>query len=218
MNIPLTTALAATVCWVALSCASPKYQYSDLAVARTAAQYDDGQQTNRKILFSANLSITVKEPEEANQRMKEIARKHEGYVSEEGTARTVIRVSSARLEEAVEEVAALGKVTSKSLTGQDVTEDYLDLQVRLDNAQKARERYLELLAKAENVEAALKVEKELERLNETIDLLKGRINRIEHLDQFSTITARWSERKKPGLLGYVGIGLYQSVKWLFVRN
>ena len=195
---------------------STKYAYDQLAMTREAS--DKAMPTERKILFSADLSITVKEPQQANQRMKEIASKYEGYVSEEGTARTVIRVNSERLDEAMAEVAALGKVTSKNLTGKDVTEEFMDLQIRLDNAQKARERYLELLAKAENVEAALKVEKELERLNETIDLLRGRINRIEHLDEFATIAARWAERKKPGPLGYVAIGLYQSVKWLFVRN
>jgi hypothetical protein len=77
---------------------------------------------------------------------------------------------------------------------------------------------LELLAKAENVEAALKVEKELERLNSTIDLLKGKMNRINHLAEFSTITINLKEKKKPGIIGYVGIGIYRSVKWLFVRN
>jgi hypothetical protein len=192
-----------------------KYAYDQRHLAREASR---SMPEERKILFSADLSITVKEPVEANAQMKDIARKFGGYVQEEGTARTVIRVSSGRLDEAMAEVAALGKVTSKNLTGKDVTEEFMDLQIRLDNAQKARERYLELLAKAENVEAALKVERELERLNETIDLLRGRINRIEHLDAFATIAARWSERKKPGPLGYVAIGLYQSVKWLFVRN
>jgi hypothetical protein len=214
-RVILLIALLASM--LASGCKSSRgYAYDQLAMTREASA--KAMPTERKVLFSADLSITVKEPQQANQRMKEIASKYEGYVSEEGTARTVIRVSSARLDEAMAEVAALGKVTSKNLTGKDVTEEFMDLQIRLDNAQKARERYLELLAKAENVEAALKVERELERLNETIDLLRGRINRIEHLDEFATIAARWAERKKPGPLGYVAIGLYQSVKWLFVRN
>jgi hypothetical protein len=86
-------------------------------------------------------------------------------------------VKSEHLNDAIKEISELGKVQGKSLSGQDVTEEYLDFQIRLENAEKSRERYLELLAKAENVEAALKVEKELERLNGTIDLLKGKMNR-----------------------------------------
>ena len=82
----------------------------------------------------------------------------------------------------------------------------------------ARKIYLELLKKAENVETALKVEKELERLNETIDLIKGKMNRINNLAEYSTIVINLKEKKKPGIIGYIGIGLYHSVKWLFVRN
>ena len=74
------------------------------------------------------------------------------------------------------------------------------------------------MEEAENVEAALKVEKELERLNEKIDLLKGKINRIDHLSEYSTISINYEQHKKPGILGYIGLGLYKGVKWLFVRN
>ncbi|MEL6628160.1 MAG: DUF4349 domain-containing protein, partial [Bacteroidota bacterium] len=64
----------------------------------------------------------------------------------------------------------------------------------------------------------LKVEKELERLNTELDLLKGQMKRLENLTTFATINIRHEEKKKPGPLGYIGLGLYHSVKWLFVRN
>lgn len=139
-------------------------------------------------------------------------------MSESGTYRAVIRVKSDQLNEAITTIEQLGKLTNKNVSGQDVTNEYRDYKIRLENAQKARNRYLELLKIAENVEATLKVEKELERLNNTIDLLKGKMNRIDHLDQFSTITINLKEKKNPGILGYVGLGLYHAVKWLFVRN
>jgi len=172
----------------------------------------------RKILFSAFLSLTVDQPDTVNIHIEKIAQKYNGYVNKIGTYKTAIRVKSDNLNNAIKEISALGKIQNKNITGQDVTEDYLDYEIRLENAEVSRKRYLELLAKAENVEAALKVEKELERLNETIDLLKGKMNRIDHLSEFSTITISLKERKKPGFLGYIGIGLYYSVKWLFIRN
>ena len=60
--------------------------------------------------------------------------------------------------------------------------------------------------------------KELERLNTELDQLQGQMKRLENLTSFSTITIRHEERKKPGPIGYIGIGLYEAVKWLFVRN
>ena len=59
----------------------------------------------------------------------------------------------------------------KSITGKDVTDEHYDLNIRLENAQLARDRYLELLNRAQTVDETLKVEKELERLNTELDLL-----------------------------------------------
>ncbi|MCG8326298.1 MAG: DUF4349 domain-containing protein [Chitinophagales bacterium] len=204
------------------SCGSRKYDA--LAYGMEPAQADQNAREQklsddpRKIIFNAYLNMAVENPDSVSQQIEQLAEKYNGYASEVGTARTVIRVESDQLDAAVKAIARLGKVQNQSLQGRDVTNEYLDYEIRLDNAIKARERYLELLNKAENVEAALQVERELERLNETIDLLKGRMNRIEHLSTFATITVELKEKKKPGILGYIGLGLYHSVKWLFVRN
>jgi hypothetical protein len=101
---------------------------------------------------------------------------------------------------------------------EDVTEKYMDMGIRLDNAKKARVRYLELLARAENVEAALKVEKELERLNGEIDVIEGKLKFWDHRFEYSIIQISYTEKKKLGILGWVGLGLYQTVKWLFIRG
>jgi hypothetical protein len=172
----------------------------------------------KKILFSADLYLTVKNPDATNINIEKIAKNYKGYAKETGTYRTIIRVESKHLKNAIKDISELGKLRRKSINGQDVTESYLDYQIRLENAEKSRKKYLELLAKAENVATTLKVEKELERISEKIDLLKGKMKRINHLSDFSTITIYLKEKKKPGILGYIGVGLYRSVKWLFVRN
>jgi hypothetical protein len=174
--------------------------------------------TKRIVIYDATLKMVVKSPDSTNVNLSKIASKHEGYVQVLGNKKSIIRVKSERLEGAIAEISTLGKVKDKTISGNDVTEQYTDYQIRLDNASNARKRYLELLAKAETVEAALKVEKELERLNGEIDSLEGKINQLKHLSEYSTITVYLEEKVKPGILGYVGIGLYESVKWIFVRN
>lgn len=209
-----------------LGCSRRRYSFSSRVYKSNPVMFSanndksvfDEETIERKILFSAYISLTVDNPDTANIYIEKIAEKYNGYVNEIGTYKTIIRVKSNNLDSAIEEISALGKVISKNIKGQDVTEDFLDYKIRLENAEKSRKRYLELLAKAENVEAALKVEKELERLNETIDLLKGKMSKIDHLSEYSTITISLKEKIKPGLLGYIGIGLYHSVKWFFVRN
>jgi len=112
----------------------------------------------------------------------------------------------------VDAVSKLGTVIRKNINAQDVTEDYLDYQIRLENAKKSRDRYLELLARAANVTATLKVEHELERLNGIIDLYTGKIKRLEYYSEFSTLTVNLDRERKQGLIGYISVGLYKSVK------
>ena len=172
----------------------------------------------KKIVRTASVHLTTKTPDSIPNQLSAIAEKFNGYVKENGSYYSTIRVEAQYLDSALLAVEALGRLDSKSIRGNDVTSEYLDNKMRLENAEKARTRYLELLEKAENVEAALLVEKELERLNETIEMLKGNLNKTDHLVAYSTINIYTKEKKKPGLLGYIGIGLYKSVKWLFVRN
>ncbi|WP_425423008.1 DUF4349 domain-containing protein [Phaeodactylibacter xiamenensis] len=196
------------------ACTSQKaaYQMSDTMIARPQ------QEDDRKILYDAYLTLTVETPDSTSLYIQAIAKRYGGYVNEIGTDRSIIRVESQLLDAAIDDISQLGRLDRKSVRGQDVTEAYLDYQIRLDNAQQARGRYLDLLDQAATVDEILKVEKELERLNETIDLLKGKMNRIDHLDTYATITINLRERQKPGILGYIGIGLYQGVRWLFVRG
>ncbi len=156
----------------------------------------------RKIVFNAELTLSVKNTDTTNYNIQKIAKKYNGYVNKIGTHQTIIRVKSDNLNNALKEIEILGTIQDKNIIGKDVTEQYTDLK----------------LNKAENVEATLKVENELERLNQTIELLKGKIHRLKHLSEFSTITINIKKEKKLGILGYVGVGLYRSVKWLFIRN
>jgi hypothetical protein len=152
------------------------YDISHTAMVYQVSLTGDSELMNqpRKVLYSARLTLTAKNPDSAAAAISRIAQNHQGYLSRSGTQTVVIRVKSTQLAEALTEIAALGKVTDRALTGQDVTDEYMDHQIRLENALKARSRYLELLDQATNVDEALKVERELERLNETIDLLKGK--------------------------------------------
>lgn len=219
--LPLVVAITVSSCTNTSKTASYSYkpvgQYEVSAESKVET-VSNSELNARKIIYQANLKLTAEVPETVNENIEAIAKNHEGYVQELGTYNATIRVKSDKLNQALDEIETLGKVSDKNISGTDQTEQYLDLQIRLENAEKARDRYLELLKQAENVEAALLVEKELERLNGMIDLYKGKLNRIGHLAEFSTIHIKLQEKVKPGLLGYVGIGAYSAVKWLFVRS
>ena len=172
---------------------------------------------DRMIVSTAYMTMDVADVDIAVKAVVDISKAHGGYVVSSGN-RTVIRVEAAAIAIAMEEVARLGSVASREVQEQDVTKSYSDASLKLDNAKAARARYLELLQKAENVEAALKVEKELERLNGEITLLESQIGNLAHLTQYATITVTIRKQVTPGPLGWIFYGLYKAVEWLFVWN
>jgi len=176
----------------------------------------NAQTADRKMIYDADITMIVKKTDTATAKVIKIARKYKGYVLNTGTNYTTIRVAADSMHFAIAEIEKIGKVKYKNLYAEDITEEYADLTVRLDNATKARARYLELLAKATTVEETLKVEKELERLAKEIDLLEGKINRLDHLTEYSTITVTIQKKVQPGPVGYIFKYAFKGIKYLFV--
>ena len=85
----------------------------------------------------------------------------------------------------------LGDVLHREVTVEDVTAQYRDLAIRLKNAEAVRDRLAELLKKAQAVKDALEVERELARVTDDIERMKGRLKLLHELVQFSTITIQF---------------------------
>ena len=178
----------------------------------------EAQGKSRILIYNAYYRIECADTEKTSKSIESLARDFGGYIVSAGTDEVKIRVLSDKFETALAEVEKTGDVESKKIYTEDVTDAYRDTEIRLDNKLKARERYLELLKKAENVNAAVNVERELERLNTEIEEMKGRLKSLSHLSKYSTITVSIEEKVKPGPLGYIFIGAWKVIKWMFVRN
>ncbi len=207
-----------------ISCGSAQHRESANSAAFNSAGLPSGNDTaavsekERIIIYNAYYTIESDDREKTAKEIAAIAPLHGGYIVSTGTTEVVIRVVSEKFETAMSEVDKTGDVSSKKIYSEDVTDSYRDTELRLDSKLKARDRYLELLKKAENVNAALAVERELERLNGEIEEMKGRLKRLSHLARYSTITVTLEEKTKPGPLGYIFIYSWKAVKWLFIRN
>ncbi|WP_020532328.1 DUF4349 domain-containing protein [Flexithrix dorotheae] len=199
-----------------MSCASPKYSTS--SSPQPEMTNNEKFPSERIMLYSVDMELIVEVPDSTKKDIENLVKVYNGYVLETSSNRVVLRIESGKFENIIIEISKMGKVQSMEKSGTDVTDDYVDYNIRLENAQKTRSRYLELLGKAQRVDEMLEIERELERVNENIELLKGKINRLDHLKAYATITVEIKEKIKPGLLGYIGLGVYYPIKWLFVRN
>jgi predicted RNase H-like HicB family nuclease len=79
-------------------------------------------------------------------------------------------------------------VLDENATGEDVTDQYVDLESELENLEAPRDRIRGFLEQAETVEEALKVNQELSEIEGQIAEIKGRMNYLEDRAAYSTIT------------------------------
>lgn len=177
----------------------------------------DSENHNRLIIYNASLTLTVKKCDSLIGDFERLAKYHGGYLSSFSNDRAILKVRTDRLNTALKEFSNFGQVSSQAIHAQDITTAYKDLELSLENSEKARLRYLELFNQAKTVNEMLTIERELERINGQIDRTKAQINNYDQRIQFAEIVVHVKEKVKPGVLGYIGIGLYKSVKWLFVR-
>jgi hypothetical protein len=179
----------------------------------------DTSEIQRIMIYDGSVFLeSKKEPDSIISRIKTIALDKKGYVLNVGKSDITIRVPAESMNETLSEIYLLGTVSNKWIYGRDVTDSYYDLIIQLDNLEKIRQRYLELLQKSESVEITLKIEKELERLQLQIESLKGQFQRLSHLKDYSTIVVNIIAPSSPGPIGWIFVGLYEGIKWLFVWN
>jgi hypothetical protein len=97
--------------------------------------------------------------------------------------------SSRATEKALEELRGLGKeVTTDTVRGEDVTEEFVDLESRERNLLAAEQSLLELYDRAQSVNDALSIERELANIRGQIELVQGRIQYLEERTATSRIT------------------------------
>lgn len=100
-----------------------------------------------------------------------------------------VRIPAGQFDTIMSEIKALAvEVNQETSSGQDVTEEYVDLSARLANLEATADRVRTFLEDAETVEEALAVNVELSRLEGDIESIKGRVQYLTQSAAFSTIS------------------------------
>jgi hypothetical protein len=103
---------------------------------------------NRKILYSASLTLAVKEPDSIGNSIEGVAKKFGGYLSHSSATSITILVKSENIKVAVDELATLGKASDKSFYSQDVTAEYTNYAIRLGKRRKSQGSVLGVIGKS----------------------------------------------------------------------
>jgi hypothetical protein len=159
-------------------------------------------EVERLVIKNADLTIVVKNPAQTMDAISRMAEEMGGFVVSSNLYQTVlesgvevprasitIRVPVERLSEALAQIkSGAGQVLSENISGQDVTQEYTDLQSRLRNLEQAEAQLSEIMASATETEDVLRVYSELNRVREQIEVLKGQIQYYEQSAALSAIS------------------------------
>lgn len=177
--------------------AAPRAPEEEAAAGEGGGRAVDQASTERLIIRNASLDIVVPDTEETVDAVKALVSEMNGYVVDsnldryqEGLrAHLKVRVPAEDLDQALEQIRELAtEVRRESISGQDVTEEYVDLQSRLRYLEATEERLLEFLEEAEDTEAALAVYEQLQDIQADIEQVKGRMQYLEQSAAMATIT------------------------------
>jgi len=128
----------------------------------------------RMLIQRGYVHVEVGRPEDSAREFLVKVQAAGGYLQQQVGTTLTVRLPAAAFDATFAAVKAMGRVLAEQRQADDVTEEFVDLGIRLDTARKARDRLLEILQKAEKVEDILKVEAELRRLTEEIERMEGR--------------------------------------------
>jgi hypothetical protein len=167
--------------------------------------------TNRMIIHQAQLQLNVKDFEKAEQTIEKKVNEYGGYIVESNVYREdeksvsgniTVRIPEKHFQKfltATEGEAA--EIIERMVTGQDVTEQYVDLESRVKSKRAVEARLLDFMSDAEKTEDLLKISSDLAIIQEEIEVIVGKMNYLENQTSYSTVEISMFENRVivPGL-------------------
>jgi len=160
--------------------------------------------TEKKIIRNGNLTIESKDLKSSRTRLDTLVSFYAGYISSESfndqedqlSYNITCRIPAEKFDLFITGVeSGPDKVISKSVNANDVTEQYYDVKIRLENERQVEKRYLELLAQAHTVKDILDIEEKLGKVRQEIESKEGRLRYLDDRIAYSTLTI-WIYQKK----------------------
>ena len=168
------------------------------------------------------LDLIVDAPPATAARAQEITLSFSGLVQtanvSDDEAKLVLRVPEPRLDEALDQLSTLGKVDSRRLSANDVTEEVIDLEARVASLVAVRDRLRALLERSAGMSEIMSVERELARVQTEIDAIEGRLRHLTSRAVMAEVSLSAQRERRLGILGVVAVGVGKALGWLFVRE
>jgi hypothetical protein len=181
--------------------------------AASSGPMDSPVLADRSVIYTVDLVVETDDVRRARNQAEAIAARFGGYVQSEGTygvpnpplgsdiegstslypsadeqATLVLRVPAERYEAAVGELETIGDTVSRTRSAQDVTDEVVDVEARIETQQASIDRLQTLLGEATKIGDILAIETELTSRIAELESLQARQEQLGSLTQLATLT------------------------------
>jgi len=167
---------------------SNKAENSSIAALPLSVINENTSSIERKVIFNGSCLIQVGDLEQAQTEIRKITEHSKGWLHKIEDGVLTLRVPADKFHALMDDFKKIGRILDKKISGSDVTEEFFDLEVRINNSEEIRKRLIELLDKAADVKEALEVEREIARLTLDIERMKCKLKLLSDQISYSTIT------------------------------
>lgn len=173
------------------------------------------QNITRKIIKTGYISINVNSFDETSQLVKTYMEQNNGYVERSDqyadydsqtnaykgkSGNITVRIESTKFSDTMSYIETLGTVTNQSETVNDITNNYVDAQSRLEVKEQEKERLTELLDSAENIGDIISIESRLTEVISDIESYQAQLNSYDDVVDYSSINISITEKNDESII------------------
>lgn len=164
----------------------------------TSVGINDFHVTDRMIIKSGSINVEIEQYDESEKKIADEVAKAKGFITNTSSSinasgkkqgNVEVRIPADNYDSFIASVNRIGKVMSLNVSGNDVTEEYIDLEARQLTQRELEKRLLNLLnEKTAGLADVVEVEQKLAEVRNTIEATEGRMRYLKNQSSFSTLS------------------------------
>jgi len=179
------------------------------------------QSVDRMLVRRGDLSAVVEDLTPPLVRTYSLTTSLGGYIASESRddrkLSVSLRVPEPKLDVALDSLSQLGTVTSRSVSSQDVTEETIDVEARIQSLAAERDQLRALVQRASVLGEIFTIDRELARVQGELDSLERRLQHLRNTAALAELNAEFKKRREPGPVAAFFGAIGRGIGRLFVR-
>ncbi|HLS61699.1 MAG TPA: DUF4349 domain-containing protein [Virgibacillus sp.] len=159
--------------------------------------------SDQMVIHQAYLTVQVKDLEKTQLQIDKKVSEYDGYTvesnvyqedEEHSSGYVKVRIPEKHFQSFLKDTQSeVENTIERTITGQDITEQYVDLKSRRAAKESVEERLLDFMEEADKTEDLLKISNDLSEVQEEIEVIVGQINYLDNQVDFATVEITMQE-------------------------